>query len=162
MVHTVGGVCKRYTIKTSKHIGQVEESKIKKMYSQQPFRSRCDIEPAWRTGLYTPQDHLFYSLVRVLILQAENRLGLLNPYAAPFYPQEIKDMNNNGQNESNGKAEKDVHTKLHSQKPSKLTKNVENTDTKHKTTNKTPNYTKYASKKTYHKTNATAKKESQK
>ena len=57
------------------------------MYSQSQFRPRYENEPAWQRELYTPQDDLFYSLVRILILQAEHRLGTLNPYTTLFYPQ---------------------------------------------------------------------------
>jgi len=87
------------------------------MYGQILCCSRCDNKPAWQNGLYTPQDDLFYSLVRLLIYQAENRLGLLNPYAAPYYPQ--KDMNN-GQDQINRNAEKSNDTKIDSSKQTKI------------------------------------------
>ena len=43
---------------------------------------------------YTGVDHLFYELVAVTIFEKKLQLGMLNPYAEPFVPQENNDENN--------------------------------------------------------------------
>jgi len=108
------------------------------MYGQVLCCPRCDNTPAWQKGLYTPQDDLFYSLVRLLIYQTEHRFGILNPYAAPFYPQEEM---NNGQDQMNTNKEISNDTKIHGSKHKKLEKSSKNHKIDHEISNGNENST---------------------
>ena len=56
------------------------------MYSQfLPFTGHNRTQ-AWQGRSLQWREDLFYAMVEILAIQEMRRLGMLNPYAEPFYP----------------------------------------------------------------------------
>ena len=78
------------------------------MYSKSPSPTAGNFNAGWlphAEGLYTQHDDLLYQCMYVILHKERQRLGILNPFASPFYPEteRYKYMEQHEKEKNNGK-----------------------------------------------------------